>query len=260
MENNSYKKIVSDHYANVANQHQLSLTSTMPDQNVRRLEIKNIVSNLNDEDNCLEVGCGNGAASVEISKIKRITLNSTDFSQEMIELAKQQSLTGVKGSLKFIHQDILELNESSMYDVVFTIRCIINLLTWDDQKKALRNMIHALKPNGKLILLEAFSDGLGELNQARSEVGLDPIPPAFHNLHLNKEQTIQYLHEENMNFIAENNFLSTYYFGTRVIYPALAKANNVELVRNSKFDSFFTYFPSYGNFSHIKILCFQKLR
>jgi len=46
--------------------------------------------------------------------------------------------------------------------------------------------------------------------------------------------------------------------GTRVIYAALAKANNIDMVFNSKIDSFFSHFPAYGNFVHIKILVFKK--
>jgi len=74
MENNDYKKIVNERYTEEAKKSQMSLTSTMPDLNTRRLEIQNIIKYINDNDFCLEVGCGNGAASVEISKIKKINL------------------------------------------------------------------------------------------------------------------------------------------------------------------------------------------
>ena len=131
-------------------------------------------------------------------------------------------------------------------------------MKWEDQKIALGNMCGMVKNNGKMILLEAFSDGLEELNQARKEMGLESIPPAYHNLHLKKELVIDHLSNNGFKLVEEDNFLSTYYFGTRVIYPALAKANNVEMVFNSKIDSFFSHFPAYGNFAHIKILVFKK--
>lgn len=253
-----YKPLVNEHYVKQAKEHKLALTSTMPDQNIRRKEIENIVKYLVDGEKCLEIGCGNGAASVMISKIRNLKLLSVDSTKEMIELAKQQSKQEVKGELDFKHQNILELEINEKFDTVFTIRCIINLLNWSDQKTALSNMSKIVKPNGKLVLLEAFSDGLEELNQARSEIGLEPIPPAYHNLHLKKDLVIEHLSKNGFSLIEENNFLSTYYFGTRVIYPALAKANNVKTVFNSKIDSFFSNFPSYGNFAHIKILCFKK--
>lgn len=258
MKKEDYKKIVDEHYVKQAQQHKLSLTSTMPDLNTRRLEIENVVKYLEDDENCLEVGCGNGAASVEISKIKKINLLSIDATKKMIDLTKQQPTHGIRGNIEFRHQDVLKFNQHNSFDTVFTIRCIINLMAWNDQKMALTNIANAIKHGGKLILLEAFTDGLEELNHARQEVGLPPIKPAPHNLHLRKDLVIQHLLQCNLGMLTENNFLSSYYFGTRVIYPALAKANNVELIHNSKFDSFFSHFPPYGNFSHIKMLVFRK--
>jgi len=258
MEDEDYKSLVSEHYKKQAEEHNFALTSTMPDQNIRKKEIENILKYLNDGEKCLEIGCGNGAASTMISKIRSLNLLSIDSTKEMIELANQQSQKEVKGELSFKHQSILDLDEKQEFDSVFTIRCIINLMNWEDQKLALENMSKRVKNNGKLILLEAFSDGLEELNQARKEMGLESISPAYHNLYLKKEKVIEFLSKNNFELLEENNFLSTYYFGTRVIYPALAKANKVDMVFNSKIDSFFSHFPPYGNFAHIKILVFKK--
>ncbi len=256
--NDDYEKLVDMHYVKQAKQHKLSLSSTMPDLNIRRLELQNIVKYLENGRSCLEVGCGNGAASIEISKFMKINLFSIDSNREMIRLANKQRKSGIKGKIEFKQKNILKFNQKESFDIVFTIRCIINLLKWGDQKLALQNMANALKHKGNLILLEAFSDGLEEVNQARKEFGLDPIPPAYHNLHLKKDDVIKFLSKNDLKIVKEDNFLSSYYFWTRVIYPVLAKANNVESTYNSKFDDFFSHFPPYGNFSHIKILVFQK--
>lgn len=254
----NYRELVYRHYQKQANEHGLSLKSTMPDQNIRKFEIKNISKYLNSGQHCLEVGCGNGAASIEILKIIDVNLFAIDFSKEMIDLAKKQDLTDIKGTVKFEQSDVLNLKISKTFDVVYTIRCIINLLDQKDQNNAIENLGRRVKKGGKLILLEAFSDGLNELNQARSEIGLEPIKPAHHNLHLKKEDVVKKLKDLNFNLIKEDNFLSSYYFGTRVIYPALAKANNTQMKFNSKIDEFFSYLPPYGNFAHIKMLIFDK--
>ena len=89
-----YKKIVNQRYNSEAEKRQLSLGSTMPDLNTRRLEIQNIVKYLKDGELCLEVGCGNGAASIEISKLQNLDLLSTDANNEMINLANQQKIGG----------------------------------------------------------------------------------------------------------------------------------------------------------------------
>jgi len=253
-----YREIVKKRYDDEAQKSDLSLKSTMPDYNTRRLEIENLIKHLNENELCLEIGCGNGAASIEISKIKKIDLLSTDINEEMIKLANKQNLDKIKGQIKFQQLNVLDLNYHEIFDTVFSTRCIINLMLWNDQKLALEKIAKSVKKNGKLILLEAFSDGLNDLNEARNELGLESVSPSYHNLHLNKDLVISLLRKNNCILVNEDNFLSSYFFGSRVIYPALSKSNNVEMKKNSKIDQFFSYFPPIGNFSHIKILEFRK--
>ncbi len=254
----NYRNLVKKHYKKEAKEHGQALSSTMADLTTRRLEIENIVSYLKDGEKILEVGCGNGGGSIEISKVKKIDLTCIDFSHELIELALKQSTKGVRGKIKFQEQDILMLNIKNKFDSVFTERCIINLMNWEDQKKSLKNMSGALRKGGKLILLEAYKDGLGELNRAREEIGLSLIPPAYHNLHLDKNLVTDFLGKEKLKFVEENNFLSSHYFGSRILYPALARVANKEVVYNSAFSSFFASLPPCGNYAHIKILVFKK--
>ena len=70
MEKIDYKILVAEHYKKQAELHGTSLTSTMPDQNIRRLEIETINKYLKNNQTCLEVGCGNGAASIIMKKVK----------------------------------------------------------------------------------------------------------------------------------------------------------------------------------------------
>ena len=254
----AWRSIVTKHYNEQADQYDISILSTMPDQNIRRLEIQNLLKYLNEGDRCLEIGCGNGTATRIISETKILDMLAVDANAKMIKLAKSQNMSKVKGTLIFTKKDILNLKSKEKFDVVYTMRCIINLLDQKIQLLALTNLANSVKIDGKLILLEAFEDGWQELNQARREVGLENIPPAYHNLHLKKDKVIKHLSKIGFHLVNEDNFLSSYYFNTRVIYPALAKANSVDVVFNSKIAEFFSTQPSYGNFSHIKILCFQR--
>ena len=80
-----------------------------------------------------------------------------------------------------------------MFDIVFTQRCLINLISWKSQKTALNQIHRLLKKDGFLVLLEAFDDGLKELNQARHIIGLEKISPAWHNPGLlEKKSQIKY--------------------------------------------------------------------
>lgn len=253
-----YQKLVKEHYKKEAKQHGLASTSTMADVITRQFEVDAILSYLKPGSKCLEVGCGNGAGSIAIAKAKKLSMSCFDFSPDLVALAKKQLTKDVKGSITFKQGDVLELDEKNMYDTVFTERCIINLLTWEDQQEALRRMSAALKKNGRLILIEAFLDGLEELNRARSELGLPEVPPAYHNLHLKKELVLKYLTTQKMVFVEENNFLSTYFFGSRVLYPALARTGNKDIIYNSTFGKFFSMLPNVGNYSHVKLLVFKK--
>jgi len=253
-----YQKLVKAHYRKEAKEQGISLSATMHDATTRRLEIQTLLSYLKTGDKALEIGCGNGAASVEIGHAKKLSMTCVDFSPDLISIAKKQSTKDVKGSISFREQDVLHLSEKPTYDVVFTERCIINLLDWNDQKEALLKMIAALKRGGKLLLLEAFQDGLRDLNRARTEVGLTENPPAYHNLLLDKEKVRTHLEKNGMKFSEENNFLSSYYFGSRVLYPALAKLAKKDIVYNNAFGQYFASLPPTGNFSHIKLLAFTK--
>ena len=256
--NMEYQKLVKQHYKEEAEKNTISLTSTMADVNTRRLEIEHLASYLKSGKKCLEIGCGNGASSIKKKKKVKVDLLATDFSTDMIAMAKKQSIKGIKGKIKFQEQDVLTLNHKKEFDFIFTERCIINLLNWNDQKKALENMALALKANGKLIILEAFNDGLEELNKCREELGLDAVGPAYHNFYLDKEPVINHLKDQGLKFVEENNFLSSYFFGSRALYPAIAKANKKEIKYNSAFVNFFAMIPSMGNYSQLKILVFKK--
>jgi len=109
-----YQKLVKKHYKQEAEKNNLSLTSTMADLNTRKLEIKNIISYLKNNAKCLEVGCGNGSASIEISKVKKLDLTCVDFSRDMIVLAKQQKTKGIKGKIIWLLRSVNRLTSPRM--------------------------------------------------------------------------------------------------------------------------------------------------
>lgn len=256
--NRGYQKLVKEHYHKEAKAHGGLTTSTMADKTTRQREVDNIISYLKKGDKCLEVGCGNGAGSVAIARAKAVTMTCIDFSEDLLALAKKQPTKGLRGTVAFKQQDVLTLDEKNKYNVVFTERCIINLMEWSDQKDALARMAAALKVGGRMVLVESFTDGLAELNAARADLDLAAIGPAYHNLHLDKDKTIAHLASHGVVLDEENNFLSTYTFGSRILYPALARAAGKDVRYNSAFGNFFALLPNVGNYSQLKILVFKK--
>jgi len=107
-------------------------------------------------------------------------------------------------------------------------------------------------------MLESFIDGLSNMNRARKEVGLKEIPEPAHDLFFDKEKVLEFA-KGKFKFVKEDNFLSTYYFGARVLYPALLSlTTKKEPGYDSSFNSFFRELPAFGNHSAIRILLFRK--
>ena len=57
-------------------------------------------------------------------------LSSIIFLLFFVGIANSQEKHEIKGKLNFLHKNILELDSEELFDVVFTIRCIINLMDW----------------------------------------------------------------------------------------------------------------------------------
>lgn len=255
---------IKEHYEKQAKEYGLSKQSTMKDVNTREKEVDLILKYLKillekiENPKILEIGCGNGYTAEQIMKcldLKNYT--GVDFCEDFIELANQRNLSNAK----FQTGNVLGLNfEDSSFDIIFTERCLINLDTWDKQKDSLNEIRRILKSEGYFIMIEAFTDGLENLNGARNTLGLDSVPQPFHNVFFDKDKFLDFikgkfrLYENDSSII---NFLSSYYFGSRVLYPALI-AGKKDLVYNNKFIEFFKYIPSYGSYCSIQCFILKK--
>lgn len=257
---------IKAHYAQQAKLFGLSKQSTMLDIVTRDKEVEAILSclsSLGKKIHVLELGCGNGYTTEQIRKTLGLKITAVDFSPELLGLALKRNLKGVKFQLGDIRN--LQFAYQSM-DVIISERCLINLTSWDDQKQALREAWRVLKPNGAFFMLEAFTDGLTNLNNARESVGLDKIPQPPFNIYLNKAKLHRFIRDKFAPLYdkepyppIQENFLSTYYFGSRVLYPALAKGGGAVVAYNTAFVEFFKYLPPYGNYSFIQILALEKI-
>ena len=230
----------------------------MADPNIGRLEVEALTSLLHDGEKCLAVGCGDAAALIEIARARRLDLLCVDRSDELIRAAKRHSEQGISGRVGFAQADILTLGYQEAFDVVFTDRCLVGLPTWRDQKRALGNLARALRRGGRLILLEAFVDGLATLNAAREEIGLERVAPGPDALLLDADKTTSALTGCCVNLSGEHNFLSTYAFGSKILYPALARAGGQPVADYSLFVRYFSMLPALGNYSDTRILVFSK--
>ena len=256
---------ILEHYTNQAKLYKASPKSTMKDLFIRGLEVSKLTETLtklsNKNTKVLEVGCGNGYTISKLSKKLECNFVGIDSNQQMIQLASKRRL---KKNI-FSKQSILEPKfRSGMFDIVFTQRCLINLISWKSQKTALNQIHRLLKKDGFLVLLEAFDDGLKELNQARHIIGLEKISPAWHNLYINKTKLHDFIQKKFVNGdpkskkLTYDNFLSSYYFGSRILYPGLLEKKS-QIKYNNKFVEFFSLMRPLGNYSPLQLTILKKI-
>ena len=60
---------------------------------------------------------------------------------------------------------------ASGFDFIYTERSVINLDSLEQQAQAVKSLWSMLRPGGRLILCEAFIDGLNEINSYRRLLG-----------------------------------------------------------------------------------------
>jgi len=246
-------------YASEAAKHNVSGTSTIQDMRTREMEVAAVSSYVRDKQHVLEVGCGNGYVASRLVTQFDIDLEAFDFSADLIAHAKQQDLSGARGRATFAVGDALTYDKQNAFDLVFSVRCLQNLVSWEDQQKGLRNVVAALTTGGEYVMAECFWTGLNNLNEARAELDLDPIPESWHNNFFDEEETIGFMQSIGCRYVDQNPFLSGYYFGSRVLLPALAPKGK-KITSASRLNDYFAYLPPAGDFCPMKILRFRRER
>ena len=258
-------EIVDEHYTVIAEEHGNSEISTISDYVIRNKELEHISNaiDLFENDRILEVGCGNGYVARNLLCDIKSNYVGLDFNRDMIELANKIKLD----DSHFIRSDVCDLPfGKGTFDFIFSERCLINLEDWNNQMSALQQIFNSLSSGGHYLMIESFVEPQEKLDQARDDVGLEKIGAPWHNRFFEENKLT--------NFIAEHstiedvtskyidqlppNFLSTYYFFSRVLYPALANSNDKAVKFNSEFVQFFKYIPPLGDYANIKSKLYRK--
>jgi ubiquinone/menaquinone biosynthesis C-methylase UbiE len=262
-----YVQHVLNHYKEEAAKNGASAASTMWDNTTRGRELDAIVrlvrhvggSDLSGQ-RLLEVGAGNGVLLAHLDAVlPELSPVGVEFSPDMLAVAQERKLPRAKLTRGDVRA--LEFPDAS-FDIVVTERCVINLMEPQHQAEAIAQIARVLRPGGHYICIEAFTDGHQQMNQARQDIGLPPIPQAHHNLWFDKawfkEQVASFFEIVDLSAIPSlprENFLSSHYFASRVLYPAVSKT---PVVYNSTFVSFFDFLPPSGNFSPIQLFLLKR--
>ena len=260
-----YDQTILDHYANVAREEGSLESCTMADEKIRKTETDFILfgidhySKLGGKNNfkVLDIGCGNGYTLETVhAAFPNLHLSGVEFTPELRALANKKKIP-----VEVSSGDIRDRKTiPSGQDVIICQRVLINLLNEDDQKHALANIAESLVDGGILIIIEAFESGLKNLNKCRTELGLEEIPPAHHNLYLKDSFFDSTDSLAPLEIGQPSNILSTHYFVTRVLHDIALVATSSEFVRNSLFVSFFSEAlpQGIGDFSPLRCHVLKK--
>jgi SAM-dependent methyltransferase len=253
------------HWASQALTHGQSPAASWADEWAIQMEIREMLTRLDNDQRVLDIGCANGYSTLSYASQKRLDIRGLDVVPEMIEEAKRRladSPTPFAGRVEFDVGDISELKEpSGAFDRVIVTRVVINLGDWQRQERALKECARVLRAGGLLLLSEATLQGWSHLNEFRGEWGLDPIPVPKFNLYLDEDAVV-----EALSGIAELveivQFASTYYVGTRVLKPLLAKALGCDVdvaAPGMHWNRWFSQLPPAGDYGTQKLFVFSKL-
>lgn len=262
-----YDEIQKSHYNKVALEKGSNSGSTMPDLLVRDAESESIVSAILawlrhtgaavGSVRIADLGCGNGTTLSVLSKsFPSAEVFGVEYNQELLKIA--QSVPNVE----VVWGDLVDGASLPVdkFDVVVLQRVIINIQDHNHQISALENIVNLIKPGGLLVAIEAFETGLWFMNEARREFNLPSVGMPYHNLFLPDGffQNSDCL--ENIDLGVVEHFLSTHYYLSYVVYPALAAATDGAFNRNSVFVKMMgQMLPNVGSFGSNRFQTFRKI-
>lgn len=139
-----------------------------------------------EDDHVLDVGCGEGRVTAELSKrVPKGKVVGLDLSESMISLACSSFTKNEYPNLEFHVCNAEDITYTNQFNVVISANC----LHWvKDKHAAFQGMMNALIPGGKLLVLMGTKDG-GFGNQMEEIMqddkwkhfsSLATIPPSFY--------------------------------------------------------------------------------
>lgn len=253
-------------WAEQARVHKDSPAASWSDIHAIDLEIRQIASRLHKNDRVIDIGCANGYSTVALASRVSATLRGVDYIPEMVEYARgrMQSLpASLRNRISFDVGDILDLQEpDGAYDAAVVVRVLINLESWERQQKALAECARVIRSGGRLLLSEATLQGWRRLNRFRTEWRLTEIPMPDFNTYLDEDRLVEAAAQYGLELREISNFASTYFVGTRILKPLLAKVagNGVDAANpKMEWNRFFAQLPAWGDYGTQKLFIFNKV-
>jgi SAM-dependent methyltransferase len=243
-----------------AKKYQDSLKATTPDPLGKELEVDALKREIDPDIPTLEAGCGNGYNIFQLEKFSNEKLVGFDYSQNMIDAANKRlsELDGLNDKIRFFCTSILDdLSFLGKFHQIFTDRCLINLLSLEQQIAAVASLSTILELGGRLVLIENTRQGQEALNELRKQVGLEEIPYHWHNFYLDEDEFLAQI-PSCLSLEKIDHFSSLYSVISRVFNAKLTPKGSApdylaEINRIARI------LPSFGKYGPIKMFVFRKV-
>jgi ubiquinone/menaquinone biosynthesis C-methylase UbiE len=221
---------IKDHWQDWAKKYGTSFRATTKNSTAKMIEvdalrrtIKKIAAEKGGKLKILEVGCGNGINCLELlNDFPEAEFTGVDYIPEMIESANElkEQLGAAGKKMTFDVGNILDLKfEPASFDIVFTVRCVINLNTDALQHEAIGNLAKLLKAGGHLLMLENSRKTYDLQNKARVDVGLPARTPDKFNLFFNEDALMPFLKKIGLECQPPEDFISLHDLVLYVLLP-----------------------------------------
>lgn len=139
----------------------------------------------------LDVGCGDGLSTLRFARRMKEAVG-VDYIEDFVDRATENASRHPELAVTFEHGDALDLSSvrrrHGRFNALTSIRCLINLTSWDRQRTALAEFAECLEPGGLLFASEGWTDGFAGLNLRRQRAELPAISLAEYNLMIEREQ------------------------------------------------------------------------
>lgn len=196
---------------------------TSPDIGCNILETEFIKRYLKKNQSVLDIGSGDGIATIEFAKMVK-HVEGLEPSPTLIEIAKKKVSRAKINNINWREGSILDLSKiysNPKFDVLISKRVLINLLSWSKQKEAIEQVAKISKKGDLFLLAEGFLDTFKNLQDLRVKYGLERDTVVPFNLFFQRKQFEDFI-SQYFEVVDQNN-LGIYYFLSHFYYPLVIK-------------------------------------
>jgi SAM-dependent methyltransferase len=227
------RRQIEAHWKNWATTYGSDLRATTKSRTAKALELDalkrrfDVILETTTVKRVLEAGCGNGVNCVELAKkFSGIHFDGTDLIPEMVAAAvENSSVNGVEHRTRFFQGEVLDIDSiddlETTYDIVFTVRCLINLNEVALQKKAITTLASRVRQGGYLLMIENSSATYGKQNECRELLGLEARVPAAFNLFFDETEIRSHIANIGLKLIDVEDFSSLHDLMLYVLLPSI---------------------------------------